>query len=123
MKRNIKFIAIVFCLSCCKHYVENSGYIEISKQSNLILDVQSFSNNRGYGIINEKYWLPSNSKIKGNESQIKDLILKNYLSKDYIRPTPRISDLKVPYTIYKNTSNKKIIVIKEQDTIAIELTN
>ena len=123
MKSYINIIAVILCLTGCKHYVENSGYIEISEQSNLLLKVKSFSNDRGYGIINEKYWLSSNSKLKGNESKIKRFILKKYFKKDYTRPIPRISDLKLPYTILKTANNKQFFVLKEKDSLEFKLAN
>jgi hypothetical protein len=76
MKRLITHLIIVVCLFSCKHWVENSGLVEINNQNNLNLKVESFSNDRGYGIINDKYWLSSNSKVKGNTEQIKNLISK-----------------------------------------------
>lgn len=123
MSKYITLITIGFCLFSCKNSVEKSGYLEIGNQSNLVLKVESFTNNRGYGIINEKYWLPSNSKIKEDSAQIKNLILKNYFKKDYIKPIPRMSDLKLPYVIKKTRNKKQIIVFKENDTILFELTN
>ena len=123
MKSYITIIAVNLCLTGCKHHVENSRYVEINWKSNLDLEVESYTNDRGYGIINEKYWLPSNSKIKGNESQIKNLILKGYFNLDYIRPIPRISDLKLPYTIHKAANNNQFFVLKEIDTLEFELAN
>ncbi|MEA1786479.1 hypothetical protein U1E44_10285 [Arenibacter sp. GZD96] len=114
-KLKVLMLIFVSLASGCERKVR---YTTIDKNSDLKIEVKHETMNRGVMILNKKYYLIGSCPLMNKDKPI--WLKERYpplwrpKTKEY---TPRISDVQVPYTLYKLENEPFFYVLKNKDTL------
>lgn len=107
---------IAFAYFGCIYKIDDN-LKEISVKSEVDIVVKKLENNRGYGIINDKYWFPSTTEVFGNDTMNIDNSKKKLFFRHNHSNPPRFDDLTPPLRLIKSEKQDFLRVIKGHDTI------
>ncbi|WET04367.1 hypothetical protein [Flavobacterium sp. YJ01] len=93
--------------------------IEINTATSVKMKIKVAYNERGIYILNDKFFVRSDTHILGNDYSIsKDKAIWRPTNKKYI---PSISDISAPFEIYKNKNSDTLTLIKGNKKIILLL--
>lgn len=97
-----------------------SNLIEINKDAAITLQVDSAYNERGIYILNDKYYIESGAEVQSNGKIVaKNEALWRPAGSKFI---PRMSDIPAPFIIKKESNSETVYIIKDSDTLSLELS-
>lgn len=122
MEKLSKYILIVLCFESCIHNKKIEGFIE-TRHEIPAETITSMTINREILTLNKKHSLFSNSFLIYKDSFPKWIQDKNRpdISLDEYIFKPFITDIDVPYVLYKNKGEEFFYIIKNKDTLKFEL--
>lgn len=108
-------------LSCKNN--DNLNYIEINLNSEEIIDVQKFRNNRGSSILNEEFIIFSYCPLDFEDNYPEWIKRRDepIFSLKNSKNIPTLYDIRVPYRLIKHKNEDFFYVIKNNDSLKFQM--